>query len=254
MLTPPESIALLTEYAQSQCPLLKRRIALGNLRLVISIAKRYHIHGHRALSMDFFDHIQEGVLGLYRAIEKFDPSMGYRFSTYAVYWIKQSISCAIRDKSRLVAVPSYLIERKRLIRKFLDAVWAAECRTPTFAEIAENVGISIDQVKWAMSSDRSLDSLDRAIDETPLSEFIGDDCESVTVQVDHDLTMEYLNRKLAAINPLDRVLLEENLGLYCEPVSQRALDRGRGKYYAKGRIAAARRQLQRSVAPESIGW
>ena len=253
MLKPQESIALLTEYAKSPCPLLKRRIAQGNLRLVVSIAKRYHLR-NRALSMDFFDHIQEGVLGLYRAIERFDPSKGFRFSTYAVFWIKQAISYAIRDKSRLVAVPYYLIERKRLIRKFLDEVWAAECRMPTFAEIAENVGISIEQVKWAMANDRPLDSLDRTFEDTPLHDFIGDGRESVTAQVDHDLTMEYLNRKLDLINPLDRALLEENIGLYCEPVSQTKLNRGRSKHYAKVRISAARKQLQRSVIPDAIGW
>jgi RNA polymerase sigma factor (sigma-70 family) len=150
---------------QRACEALRRRdaarntLATHNLRLVVHVAKR-----HRGRDVPFLDLIQEGNLGLMRAVDKFDPDLGYRFSTYAVWWIEQAVIRAIQKSSRTVRLPSHVYEaqlRHRDAQQRLDARLGEAGR----ADIAEELGVTLEQVELVAASQRPIDSLDRPLED-----------------------------------------------------------------------------------------
>src|SRR5262245_59494152 len=153
--------ARFTEYEQS-----KRDLSGGNLRLVVSIAKKYRNRG-----ISFLDLIQEGNTGLMRAVDKYEYRRGYKFSTYATWWIRQAITRAIADQARTIPIPVHMIETMSKLRNVSKKLLQEMGREPTIEETAKAAGISIDETRRVLKISRHPISLDRPVGESEDSYF-----------------------------------------------------------------------------------
>lgn len=154
LLTANEEIELARSIAKGD-QLAKQRLVKSNLRLVVSVAKKYQDRG-----LPFLDLIQEGNVGLIRAAEKFDAERGYKFSTYATWWIRQGITRALADKSRTIRVPVHMVETINGLRKTTRKLSQELGRRPTLEELAEQMKITVTKVKEILSANRLPLSLD----------------------------------------------------------------------------------------------
>jgi RNA polymerase primary sigma factor len=207
---PDATDAIVLRRALSSQREAKERFVAANLRLVVANARRYS----RASGIGLLDLIQEGNLGLIRAVEKFDWRKGFKFSTYATWWIRQAISRAIADKARTIRIPVHLSDTVRAVRGAQDGLKATLGREPRPEEIAEWAGFPVERVEVALKISTTA-SLDQPVGEDGalLGDFIedGDAADPAQVAIDAETT-GVLRRLIEALPPRERRILELRFG------------------------------------------
>ncbi len=190
----------------------RNKLAEGNVRLVISEAKRYMNRG-----LDFGDLIQEGNLGLLKAIDKYDWKRGFKFSTYATWWIRQAITRAVADHSRTIRIPIHMIETITKINKAQKALLQEKGRQPSIEEVAEYLEMPIEKVEKALRVAKEPISMDKPIGkdgDTPLGEIIYDTrTPSAEEELKIESLRERLNEALNMLSPRERKVIELRYGL-----------------------------------------
>ncbi len=211
LLSPEEEINLAIKMAAGDA-FARKRLSEANLRLVVSIAKRYVGRG-----MQFLDLIQEGNLGLIKAVEKFDYTKGFKFSTYATWWIRQAITRAIADQARTIRIPVHMVETINKVKKISSQLLHQNGHEPTAEEIAEEMGVTVEKVREIMRVAQEPVSLETPIGEeedSHLGDFIPDEDALVPAEAAyHTLLREQLGDVLGTLTPREAKVLRLRFGL-----------------------------------------
>lgn len=211
LLTPKEESDLARRKSEGDVE-AGRRLVEANLRLVVSIAKRYTGRG-----MSFLDLVQEGNLGLMKAVEKFDYAKGYRLSTYATWWVKQSITRSLADQSRTIRLPVHMVEAVNKIRRAQRSLSVKLGREPSMEEVAEEVNMSEKRVTELIQASGDTVSLETPVGDeegSNLGDFVADDTNASTEdKAESFLLREEIDSMLQGLNPRERDVIILRFGL-----------------------------------------
>ena len=213
LLRPEEELELARRIEQGDLE-AKDRMICANLRLVVSVARQYSAH---AVGIPFLDLVQEGMLGLIRAVEKFDYRRGHRFSTYATWWIRQAVERARDGKADTIRLPVNIVRRQRKVVRAETQLAADLDRPPTEEEIAAAAGLTVPEVFAVRDSARTVASLDRQVgdasDDASLGEMLGDDGPTPDELVQRRIEVEALRAALAELPARERAVVGLRYGL-----------------------------------------
>ena len=209
LLTAAEEVALAKRIERGDRT-AKELMINSNLRLVVSIAKKYQGHG-----LSLLDLIQEGIIGLIRAVEKFDWRRGYKFSTYATWWIRQAVQRGVANKAREIRIPVHIVEREQKIARAERELTPKLGRPPEDAEVAEAAKLPLKQVREVREAARAVTSLDRpmADSDTSLGELISGEEAGPEEEVTVSLDMEVLRRAVSQLPERERDVVKLRYGL-----------------------------------------
>jgi RNA polymerase primary sigma factor len=252
LLTASEEVALAKRVERGDLE-AKERMVNANLRLVVSIAKRYRGNG-----VPFMDLIQDGVFGLTRAVEKFDYRKGFKFSTYATWWIRQAVQRSISGQARTIRVPTHVHERRNTLRRHSRRLEVELGREPTHEELAEASGIELKHVAEALAVVEARVSLNQRIggdDDAELGELFADDgADDPSEVAGAALQRRELREALAELPERERRVLELRYGLDGEPHSLEAI--GAELHVSRERIrqleSAGLAKLERALGGDDL--
>ncbi len=210
LLTAAQEVALAKRIERGDAD-AKAQMIQSNLRLVVSIAKNYRNQG-----LPFLDLIQEGTLGLIRAVEKFDWRRGFKFSTYATWWIRQAVARALADKGRTIRMPVHIVERMQKINRAERSLWTQLGREPTLEEIADEASLTPQQIVEVRAAARASTSLDAPVgdqDDAVFGDFVAGDEPLPEETVEVRMRRQALRSALASLPEREREVVTLRYGI-----------------------------------------